>query len=276
MGKKKKAAITFDDFYEDLFETRWPKLRQALLQEPSYFELKTREQPSEEAETKDTNFKLHTSSYFLDEASYYTALQLSPRAGDRVLDMCAAPGGKSLVLAHRFPGIELTSNELSGARRERLRRVLHQHLNVHQLEKLRITGFDALTWFRHEPSAYERILLDVPCSSEGHIIRSNKHLQKWSPARTKHLSIQAFAMLASALEVVKPEGIIVYSTCALSPLENDGVLEKLHKKRAGRFELLPIHLPFGEKTRYGWHVLPDTAEGRGPMYAAAIRRVDYS
>jgi 16S rRNA C967 or C1407 C5-methylase (RsmB/RsmF family) len=79
-------------------------------------------------------------------------------------------------------------------------------------------------------------------------------------------------MLASALEVVRPQGMILYCTCALSPLENDGVIEKLHRKRPGRFEIVPVHLPFGEKARYGWQVLPDDSDGRGPMYAAGVRR----
>ena len=256
MGKK-KAGISFEDFYEDMYESRWPQLKQALLKESTYYQLDTA-----------------GDAYFLDEASYYTALQLDPQSGERVLDMCAAPGGKSLVLMHRFSNIELTSNERSGTRRGRLRRVLHEHLNGEQLQRVRITGFDARVWFRHEQAAYDRILLDVPCSSERHVLQSETHLKKWSPARTKHLAIQAFTMLASALEVLKPGGLILYSTCALSTAENDGVLEKLHKKRGGRFELAPLHLPFGEYTRYGWQVLPDTAEGRGPMYAAGIRRLD--
>ncbi len=258
--KKKKSSITFDDYYEDIFESRWPQLKQALEREPTYHELKTE--------------GVEQGSYFLDEASYHTALQLEPQPGERILDMCAAPGGKSLVLALSFPGIELTANEWSGNRRDRLRKVLHQHLNKNQLSKVHISGFDARVWFRHETSAYDRILLDVPCSSERHILQSRNHFNKWSSARTKHLSIQAFSMLASAFEVVKPSGIIVYSTCALSPLENDGVIEKLHKKRTGRFEIIQLHLPFGEKTRYGWQVLPDNAEGRGPMYAVGIQRID--
>ena len=281
MGKKKKSRISFEEFYEEMFPSRWPGLREALLQESSYYELATgsgggpeeTEGPEEKVDEKAEEKAPRRESYFLDEASYRTALLLAPQPGERVLDMCAAPGGKSLVLMHRFSKIHLTSNEWSGARRDRLRRVLHEHLREEQLQRVRITGFDARVWFRYGQNAYDRILLDVPCSSEQHVLQSNTHLKKWSPARTKHLAIQAFAMLASALEVVKPGGLILYSTCALSSLENDGVLEKLHKKRAERFELVPLHLPFGEHTRYGWRVLPDTAAGRGPMYAAGIRRI---
>ncbi|MDY7028980.1 MAG: RsmB/NOP family class I SAM-dependent RNA methyltransferase [Spirochaetota bacterium] len=260
MGEKNKHRISFDEFYADLFDSRWPVLREALLREPSYHALHT-DGPGDQSPV-----------YYLDEASYRTALLLQPDDGDEVLDMCAAPGGKSLTLITSFPSIRLTSNERSANRRFRLKRVLQDHLSSARFEQIRVTGYDARTWFRHEKNAYDRILLDVPCSSERHILNSQPHYSRWSPSRTNHLAVQAFAMLASALEVVRPQGIILYCTCALSPLENDGVIEKLHRKRPDRFEIVPVHLPFGEKTRYGWQVLPDDSGGRGPMYAAGVRR----
>lgn len=258
-GKKqdnKKQKPDFQEFYSEIFPDRWPELKEAMLADGSRMEL------SEHLQRP----------YYLDEASYRTALALDARDGDSVLDMCAAPGGKTLVLASAGPNITIVANEKSGTRRDRLRRVLHEHLRGEQLERIRITGHDATLWFRYETEAYDRILLDVPCSSERHVLNSPSHLKSWSPARTKHLALQAFAMLASALEVVKTGGIILYSTCALSPAENDGVVGKLFDKRSGRFEILPLRLSFGEETRYGWQVLPDTADGRGPMYAAKVQR----
>jgi 16S rRNA C967 or C1407 C5-methylase (RsmB/RsmF family) len=252
----KKRKPDFDEFYAELFPSRWPELREAMLADGNHMELtEGLRQP-----------------YFLDEASYRVALALEPQPGDSVLDMCAAPGGKALVLASAGTEISLTANEKSGTRRERLRRVLREHLTEEQLERIRVTGHDATLWFRYETEAYDKILLDVPCSSERHVLNSPSHLKRWSPARSTHLALQAFAMLASALEAVKAGGIILYSTCALSPAENDGVVGKLFDKRSGRFEILPLRLPFGEETRYGWQVLPDTAGGRGPMFAAKVRR----
>jgi len=262
MGSKKKERISFDDFYQEIFQSRWPSIRQALSQEPHYHEIPP-------VDSRDGS----RVSYFLDEASYRTALLLEPQPEDLVLDMCAAPGGKSLSLLHAFPSIQLTSNEWSSARRARLHRVLQDHLGPDYRRRVKVTGFDANIWYRHEREKYDRILLDVPCSSERHLLSSPKHLRQWSPTRSKRLALQAFGMLASALEVVRVGGIIVYSTCALCPEENDGVIEKLYRKRPGRFELLPAVLPFGEKTGYGWQVIPDTAEGRGPIYCARIKRI---
>jgi 16S rRNA C967 or C1407 C5-methylase (RsmB/RsmF family) len=94
----------------------------------------------------------------------------------------------------------------------------------------------------------------------------------WAPGRTKAIAITQFAMLASALDIIKVGGTIVYSTCALSKLENDGIIEKLYQKRAGRFELIHKSFSFGEPTEFGWQVLPDTI-GWGPFYLAVVKRV---
>jgi 16S rRNA C967 or C1407 C5-methylase (RsmB/RsmF family) len=256
-GRKKGGPAGFDEFYAGLYGERWPALRAALSREPAYASI---EAPLKQA-------------YYLDEASYHAALTLAPEDGEEVLDMCAAPGGKSLALLSAAPRIRLTANERSSRRRARLRRVLEEHLPAGLLEQVKVTGHDAARWAQHEQAAYDRILLDVPCSSERHVYTSPSHLADWTPARTHHLAIQAFAMLASALEAVRPGGPVLYCTCALSPGENDGVLEKLHRKRPGRFELQEVNLPYGEPARYGWQVLPDAAAGRGPLYLALVRRV---
>jgi 16S rRNA C967 or C1407 C5-methylase (RsmB/RsmF family) len=247
----------FEDYYAELFPERWPALRRAMAEEPRY-----------------TAVEEHLlGPYYLDEASRDAALRLEPAAGDEVLDMCAAPGGKSLSLLSAEPGIRLTANERSSRRRARLHRVLEEHLPPELYERVKVTGHDAARWSRHEQAAYDRILLDVPCSAERHLYSSPAKLAEWTPARTRHLAIRAFAMLAAALEAVRPGGTVLYVTCALSPEENDGVLAKLHRKRRGRFELPPAELPYGEPTRYGWQVFPDTAGGRGPLYFALLRRL---
>ncbi len=257
MGKK-KSKINFDAFYGDFFPGRWKELKNALLKEP--------------IKTSYKNGLLKP--YFLDEASILTAVTLDVKEGDRVLDLCAAPGGKTLILAGQIGEKGgLVSNDRSAVRRNRLKKVIQEHIPENAAEKITITGHDATRWCIYEKNAYDKILLDAPCSSERHVLNSPEHLKKWSPARTRHLAIQAYSMLVSALDVVKIGGIILYSTCALSPVENDGVIEKLIKKRKGRFIIVPVDIPYGEATPYGWQILPDTAEGRGPMFMAKIKRI---
>ena len=265
MASKKK--INFEDFYNDIYNSRWDALKAAMLAETESFCL------------NEDNGLLKP--YYFDMASAAAAAALGVSQGDSVLDMCAAPGGKTLMLAITLCGTgSLTSNDRSSARRKRLKDVIETHLPPALRENINVTGHDSTKWGLFEQDVYDRILLDAPCSSEEHVLKSPAHLKRWSQSRTKQLSIQAHAMLAAAVEAVKPGGTIIYSTCALSPLENDGVIAKLLKKRSdrvsvNRIDLLKIDQAFvkslvAEETEYGLHILPDKNGGYGPIYMARL------
>ncbi len=260
---------SFNEYYRELFPDRWPALREALLQEGVYEELRDGLlQP-----------------YYLDPASA-AAARLLPVPGDgartengaaqshgTVLDACAAPGGKSLVLALRMgTNARLIANERSARRRARLHRVLDEHLPADVRDRVTVTAHDATRWGLHEQDAYDAILLDVPCSSERHVIQSEASLAEWSPKRSRRLAIQAFAMLAAMIDAARPGGHILYATCALTPQENDQVIEKAFRRRGDRLELVPASLPGGEATKFGAQVLPDRAGGAGPLYASLLRK----
>lgn len=213
--------------------------------------------------------------YRMDPASIIPAMALDVNVGDQVLDMCSAPGGKALILAESLGTKgELTVNEWSRARKEKLRRVIKQYLPESLLNSIRITGHDASKWGLYEPEKYDRILLDAPCSSERHVLHQEQELKKWKPSRSKQLAQRQYALLCSALMSCKPGGRIVYSTCSLSKLENDETIRRLHKKKGDRFHSnIALNPPYGEATEFGWQILPDTQEGWGPMYWAVIERV---
>ncbi len=208
----------------------------------------------------------------MDAGSILAAEALDVQPGDKILDLCAAPGGKALILAEKMgPKGSLVANERSSARRNDLHRVLKEYLPEEVRRQIMVTGRDASSWCLHETAAYDRILLDAPCSSERHVLTSPKFLDEWSERRTRNLATQQHAMLASALLAVKPGGRIVYSTCALSPLENDGVVTKLLTKKG---KLVTVHHPnfsIGEKTEYGWMIFPDSC-GAGPTYISVLER----
>ncbi|MFW5685111.1 MAG: hypothetical protein ACOC0O_00510, partial [Spirochaetota bacterium] len=129
----------------------------------------------------------------------------------------------------------------------------------------------------------------VPCSSERHVIKSAGALAEWSPSRTKRLAQAAYAIACAGFDALAPGGRLVYSTCALSPLENDGVITKLLARGAGDIVSLdpsPIlasaadrfrsyletdGLP-GAPTEHGRHFLPDADRGLGPLYVAVLER----
>ncbi|MDR1626190.1 MAG: RsmB/NOP family class I SAM-dependent RNA methyltransferase [Spirochaetia bacterium] len=254
----KRAKPVFDDYYAGVFQERWPALRAALEKPPA-----------------PAAFSCGLlSPYCLDAASLAAARALGETGGSRVLDMCAAPGGKTLVLASTLgPGGRITANERSAHRRRRLLAVLDAHLPPELRCRVGVTGRDAARWGLYEQNAYDSVLLDAPCSSERHLILNPKHLASWSPARIRHLAQQAYAMLLAALAAAAPGGRVLYSVCALCAEEGDGVILRARERLPEGFAVLETGCDIpSEKTLFGRKVLPDRAGGAGPMYFALLEK----
>jgi 16S rRNA C967 or C1407 C5-methylase (RsmB/RsmF family) len=251
LGKKsddRRGPAAFDRHFAAIYGDRWPGLR-AALGAPG------RPEAHLDGLTKD---------YFLDGASVRAARALGVEPGNTVLDMCAAPGGKTLVLALALAGTgRLVTNDRSADRRGRLKRVVAEHLPPEYQANVTVTGYDATRWGLHERAVYDKILLDAPCSSERHLVHDPRYLAEWSPNRTKSLAQQALAMLCAALEALKPGGILLYSTCSISPEENEGLLGRFAAKRPGLFTVLEQTL-----------VLPDDSSGEGPLFWGRLRKTD--
>ncbi len=248
MAKKAahRGAGAFDEHFSAIYGPRWVSLRKAL-NEPS---------------RPESHIPGLIKPYYLDRASAAAAAALGVQPGDEVLDLCAAPGGKTLVLATALGGRgRLTSNDRSADRRARLRRVLDEHLPPALRKLVVVTGHDATRWGLHEKEAYDKILLDAPCSSERHVLRDPAALALWSPARTRSLAQQALAMLCSALEALRPQGRLLYSTCSISPEENELLLQRFQVKRPGAWALVERAL-----------VLPDENAGEGPLFWALLEK----
>lgn len=246
----------FEEYYSTLYKERWPSLRQALLKQ-------SEEKVSPEGLGK---------PYYMDLSSLITASLLPVKPSDHVLDMCAAPGGKSLVLALALEGEGLlVSNDRSPERRRRMHDVFTQCLPSGSVE-IRITGYNAESWGLYEKNEYDAILLDAPCSSERHVINDVKYLSLWSPSRPKRLAISQYAMLSSALMAVKEGGYILYSTCSINRGENEDVIRKLVTRHPEEIEIVQRLDDNQESREYGAIILPDRADGLGPMYSCLIRK----
>lgn len=252
------AKESFEEFYRRIYGTRWDALREALT--------------GEEAPKRSIDGLIEP--YFMDDASIETALLLPVEEGNEILDMCAAPGGKTIVLLSRLNGTgRLVSNDRSPDRRERMRRAIASSCPEKWRSASTITGHDASRWGLYEKEAYDAILLDAPCSSERHVLTSPEHYRMWSPSRPKRLKAQQFAMLSSAFLALRHGGFLLYSTCSINPEENEEIIARLMKRHPGEVEEAKIMLTDGEKREHGMIVLPDTAKGRGPMYAALLRKI---
>lgn len=287
-----KGPEGFDQFYADMYGSRWPALKEALLAPKKHVAILNPfskfKFPSEPLHVGGLSFEHdvkdifpspektdegYLNYYLMDAASILPIEALDLKPGERVVDLCAAPGGKSFLCALKLQNQGLlVSNDRSAARRARIHRIFDDYLPKTEQKNHKVTGHDASKWCLYEKSVYDKVLLDAPCSSERHVLEDSKELALWAPGRTKAIAVSQFAMLASALDIVKVGGTIVYSTCALSKLENDDIIAKLYQKRPGRFELIRKEFSFGEPTEFGWQVLPDNS-GWGPFYLAVIKRI---
>lgn len=287
-----KGLEGFESFYSNMYGERWPRLKEALLAPKKHVAVlnpfskyQFPEQPlrvtgiSFEHDIKEIFPRPEKTEagymnyYLMDAASILPVEALDLTPGEKVVDLCAAPGGKSFLCALKLQNQGLlVSNDRSAARRARIHQIFDDYLPKSEQKNHTVTGHDATKWSLYQKSIYDKVLLDAPCSSERHVLEDPKELSLWAQGRTKAIAISQFAMLASALDIVKIGGTIVYSTCALSRLENDEIIRKLYQKRAGRFELIRKEFSFGEPTEFGWQVLPDTS-GWGPFYLAVVRRI---
>ncbi len=276
-GKEKlSGADGFEQYYGELYGERWQALKDSFAGEGSAVEY---------------HVTGAEKSYFLDSASVLAALCLPLNEATDLLDLCAAPGGKTLVLASRMPqDANLSSNERSPERKHRLATVVQTCLPPEISERVKTSCSDGATWCTRQSECFDRILLDAPCSSERHVIADPKYLNSWSPSRIKTVTTEQWALLSSAYRLLSPEGILLYSTCALCPEENDGMIERLFKKfnkEGDAFTLLEpapdlsqvsdfapgLTLPGFEKTKYGYMIMPDKQNGAGPIYFSIIKKL---
>ena len=276
MAKDKENSrhgeAAFEEYYSALFGERWPALKAALLKES---------EPKAFVACKDGP------AYYLDAASVLAAISLPLCGARNILDMCAAPGGKSLVLASRMKAAScLRCNERSFDRFQRLRKVVADHLPQETQGRVKISCGDGALLCKKESLLYDAILLDAPCSSERHVLNDPKYLAEWSPARVKSLAMQQWALLSSAYRLLNEGGYLLYSTCALNQSENSQVAARLLKKfpearavpleellafqETGRKEAEAFFdvaaLPKFEGQELGFSILPDAQGGAGPIY----------
>lgn len=274
--EKKQGGAAFDEYYEKLFGARWSALKNALLKEPSHVKLQIE----------------NSKPYFLDAASVFAAYQLPLDNALSILDMCAAPGGKSLVIASRMEDeATIVCNERSMPRRQRLVQTCRESLPERIFSRVKITASDGAVLCKMQDACYSRILLDAPCSSERHILNDEKYLNLWTEARIKTLSMEQWALLSSAYRLLEEGGLLVYSTCALTSFENDEVIRRLLKKfsdanivydikNVAEDERLcsmldkQIHLR-PERTEFGFHILPDNNDGAGPIWFSIVKKCGF-
>lgn len=162
--------------------------------------------------------------YVQNAASWLPVLALDPQPGEKILDMCAAPGGKAAhILELTANKAELWANDNSRARMAKMR-ANFERLGV---QPAQLTLFDATHLARKlGGEQFDKILLDAPCSGEGMMrLDSDRDLTTWSVAHIKRLQQLQRQALTQAWQLLKPGGTLVYSTCTMAPEENEAVVD---------------------------------------------------
>src|SRR3989338_5259529 len=160
-------------------------------------------------------------TYPQDSASMFAVELLDPQPGETVLDLTAAPGEKSTHMAQRMKNTGvLVANDMDSHRLKALRSNLSR-LGIVNAYVSRLAASKMANFY---PETFDRILLDPSCSGEGLFVTSEGQPDYWNKKAVKHFSGLQFGLLKQAFQMLKPGGRLVYSTCALNAIENDGVV----------------------------------------------------
>ena len=211
-----------------------------------------------------------------DEASQLVAEFVSPEAGQRILDLCAAPGMKAAQLAQMLGTGALIACDRSAERLRTLKKLLPRW--VPEGVRLSMVRLDAA---RELPLAkkFDRILLDAPCSGTGTLARNPEIKWRLRPEDITRLAEMQATMLRNALPLLARDGQLVYATCSLEPEENEGVVEKALSESPG-FRVLtaceltlrhPRLIPLFDSRGYFW-TRPDQHSMDGFNAAVIVRQ----
>lgn len=182
-----------------------------------------------------------------------------------VLDVAAAPGSKTSQLAAVMDntGI-LVANEYSSSRLKSLSANM-QRLGIHNVL---LSHYDGVVFGHYMDECFDHILLDAPCSGEGTIRKDENALKNWSLASNQEIADVQKALIKSAFHALKPNGTLVYSTCTLTPLENQDVCHYLLELFGDAVEIVPLDNLFdgasSSATSEGYlHVWPQVYDTEG-------------
>ena len=191
----------------------------------------------------DENYHPGRSAYFLAGLYYIQepsamlvadALPIEP--DDFVLDMCAAPGGKSCEIASRLTGEGiLIANDIEASRA----RILSENIERFGLDNTIVTNVDPMRFTKQFQEAFDKIVLDAPCSGEGMFRKLEQAIDTWSEEKVLECAHIQKNLLKGAYDMLKQGGMVIYSTCTYSYEENEAMVHYAVDELG--FELLPLN-----------------------------------
>ena len=222
--------------------------------------------PSEERLSKDVYY--YAGLYYLQEPSAMTPASLLPvEPGDMVLDVCAAPGGKSTELGARLKGRGmLVSNDISNSRAK----ALLKNLELFGIPNFCVTSETPEKLAGVFPEFFDKILVDAPCSGEGMFRRDKDMIKSWQEKGPEYYCEIQRTIMEQSVEMLKPGGYLLYSTCTFDRNEDEGIIEEV-LNRHPEMELVELPLFEGAAGGFGLagciRLFPHRIKGEGHFIA---------
>jgi len=207
--------------------------------------------------------------YYLQEASAMSAVALlEPQPGERVCDLCAAPGGKSTQIAGRMGGEGfLLCNEWSPKRAK----ILSQNVERMGVANALVTNETAENLAKHLPQYFDRVLIDAPCSGEGMFRKEEAAITDWSEETVSMCARRQADILDAGAKLLRPGGRLVYSTCTFAPAENEGAIAAFLSRNPD-YSLEDVQAPWFTQVGVGqFRLWPHKLLGEG-HFAAVLRK----
>lgn len=177
--------------------------------------------------------------YYIQEPSAMCVVEVAdPKPGEYVLDLCAAPGGKSTQLAGRMAGEGLlVCNEIVPNRAK----ILSQNIERFGIKNAVVLNHSPQELEARFTAFFDRIIVDAPCSGEGMFHKEEAALTEWSPENVVMCAMRQKEILACAVNMLRPGGVLVYSTCTFAPAEDEEMVDWLLATYPD-LELQPINI----------------------------------
>ncbi len=207
--------------------------------------------------------------YYLQEASAMAPVALlDPQPGERICDLCAAPGGKSTQIAGRLNGRGfLLANEIHPKRAL----ILSRNMERMGVWNSLVTNETPARLARKLPGYFHRVLVDAPCSGEGMFRKEEAAVTDWSEETVEMCAQRQKEILEAAAELLSPGGRMVYSTCTFAPNENEEQIADF-LCRHGEFSLETVTVPGLTAGNDGmYHLWPHRYRGEG-QFGAVLRK----
>ena len=225
----------------------------------------------------------HAGVYYIQEASAMAPVAAAGiQPGDKVLDLCAAPGGKSTQAAAALAGSGLlVSNEIVPSRAK----ILSGNLERMGVKNAIVLNENPADLEKHFPGFFDKIIVDAPCSGEGMFRKDDTAIKEWSPRQVDVCANRQSLILESAHKMLAPGGRLVYSTCTFAPEENEKMVASFIEKHPEYSVIKPAVHRFFSPGRPEWaegpeeiakaiRIWPHRMEGEGHFVALLKKSAD--